>query len=100
VSLRTREIAIRLALGATPWQVLGLVVAYTRKVVLIGLLPGVWIAASGSRWVESRQVDLMPNEITTWVVVPLLVLISGLAAGYVPARRASNLDPNVALKIT
>jgi predicted permease len=98
VSLRTREIAIRLALGATPRQVLGLVVAYARKVVLIGLLPGVWFSASGSRWIETRQLDIMPNEVSTWIIVPLLVLAAGLAAGYVPARRASKLDPNVALR--
>jgi putative ABC transport system permease protein len=98
VSLRTREIAIRLALGARPRQVLELVFGYTRKVVLIGLLPGVWIAASGSRWIESGRLDIMPNDIGTWVLVPLLVLAAGLVAGYVPARRASKVDPNVALR--
>jgi ABC-type antimicrobial peptide transport system permease subunit len=98
VSLRRREMAIRLALGASPRQVLALVLAHTRKTVLIGLLPGVWIGASGSRWIESTRLDLMPNEIATWVVVPLLILVSGLAAGYVPARRASKVDPNVALR--
>jgi putative ABC transport system permease protein len=98
VSLRTREIAIRLALGARPRQVLGLVFGYTRRVVLIGLLPGVWIAASGSRWIENGRLDIMPNDIGTWVLVPLIVLAVGLLAGYVPARRASKVDPNVALR--
>jgi ABC-type antimicrobial peptide transport system permease subunit len=40
----------------------------------------------------------MPNGITTWVVVPLLILASGIVAGYVPARRASKIDPNLSLR--
>jgi ABC-type antimicrobial peptide transport system permease subunit len=40
----------------------------------------------------------MPNEISTWIAVPLLVLAAGVLAGYLPARRAARIDPNVALR--
>jgi hypothetical protein len=66
--------------------------------VIVGLLPAVFIAAIGSRLIESRQFDLMPNEISTWVVVPLLLITAGLVAGYFPARRAPRTDPNVCLR--
>jgi predicted permease len=98
VSRRMREFGIRLALGATPRRVRKIVFDHTVHIMLVGLLPGVWLAASGSRWLESRQFDLMPNEISTWVVIPLLVLASGVAAGAIPAWRASRVDPNVALR--
>jgi predicted permease len=98
VSTRTREFGIRLAIGATPGRIRTLVFDYTVHIVLIGLLPGVFLAASVSRWIESRQFELMPNQISTWVAVPLLILVAGIVAGHVPARRAARVDPNVALR--
>jgi predicted permease len=98
VSSRTREFGIRLALGATPRGLMKLVLDHSVHVVLVGLLPAVFIAAVGSRLIESRQFDLMPNEISTWVAVPLLLVAAALAAAYFPARRAARVDPNVSLK--
>jgi predicted permease len=98
VSTRTREFGIRLALGATPRGLMKLVVDYSLHVILVGLLPAVFIAAVGSRLIESRRFDLMPNEISTWVVVPLVLVAAGIVAGYFPARRAARVDPNVALR--
>jgi putative ABC transport system permease protein len=66
--------------------------------LLVGLLPGVFIASVGSRIIENRIFKVMPNEISTWVGVPLIVLMTGLVAGYLPARRAARVDPNVALR--
>jgi putative ABC transport system permease protein len=98
VSSRTREFGIRLALGATPRRVVGMVLDHALHLMLVGLLPGVLIASLGSRILENRIRDLMPNDIPTWIVVPLLVLVVGLVAGYIPARRASRIDPTVALR--
>jgi predicted permease len=95
---RTREFGIRLALGATPRQVTKLVLDDAVRIVLIGLLPGVFIAAVGSRYVEARVFGIMPNSITNWVVVPIVVLAAGVLAAYRPARRASRIDPNDAVR--
>ncbi len=98
VSTRMREFGIRLALGATPRRLMKLVFDYSLHVILVGLLPAIFLAAVGSRLIESRRFDLMPNEISTWVAVPLLMIAAGVLAGLVPARRASRVDPNVALR--
>jgi putative ABC transport system permease protein len=98
VSTRTREFGIRLALGATPRGLMKLVLDYSLHVVIVGLLPAVLIAAVASRLIESRQIDLLPNEISTWVVVPLTLVAAGIVAGLVPARRAARVDPNVSLR--
>lgn len=98
VSRRTREFGLRLALGATPRQILRLVVDYAIHIILIGLLPAVLLASLGTRLFEHRLSGIMPNGITMWVVAPLLMLATGVLAGLVPARRASRVDPNVTLR--
>jgi hypothetical protein len=98
VSLRTREFGVRLALGATRGRVLKMVVDHAVHIMLVGLLPGVFVAAIGSRILETRIVRLMPNDITTWVVVPLAILALGVVAALVPAWRASRIDPQAALR--
>jgi predicted permease len=98
VSMRTREFGIRLALGSTRRAVVKLVLDQAIHVTLIGLLAGVFIVSVASRVIQSRQFDFMPNEIETWVVVPVLILVAGIIAGAVPAARASRVSPIVALK--
>jgi ABC-type antimicrobial peptide transport system permease subunit len=98
VSRRTREFGLRLALGATPRQILKLVVDYAVHIILIGLLPAVLFASLGTRLFEHELSGLMPNGITMWVVTPLIMLATGVLAGFVPARRASRVDPNVTLR--
>jgi predicted permease len=98
VSLRTREFGIRLALGARPGQVIKLVVDEAVHLLLIGLLAGVFVASVAERYLQSQRFRFMPNEISTWAAVLFLILSVGLAAAYVPARRASRIDPNVALR--
>ena len=97
-SSRTREFGIRLALGATPRQLTKLVLDDALRIVLIGLLPGVLLASWGSRYVEARLFGIMPNSITNWVIVPLIVLAAGIVAAYIPARRASHTDPTITLR--
>ncbi len=98
VSTRRREFGIRLALGATPGRVVKLVVDHAIHIVLIGLLPGVFLVSIGSRLTQSRFNQFTPMAIPTWFIVPALILLAGIVAGYVPARRAARVDPNVALR--
>ena len=99
VSLRTREFGIRLALGASPGRVLKSVLDHAVHLVLVGLLPGILIAALGAQFVlVANPMQPFANPLTAWIVVPLLLLVVGVVAGYVPARRASRVDPNVALR--
>lgn len=98
VGARTREIGVRSALGASRGQIMRLVVDEAIHVVLLGLLPGVFVVAVGERVLEAQILSLMPNDISTWVIVPLLMLGVGVLAAYAPARRAARIDPNVALR--
>lgn len=98
VTTRNREFGIRLALGATPRRIVRIVLDHTIHVVLVGLLFGVLITALGSRLIEASIIRLVPNQLSTWTIVPLLVLMTGILAAYLPARRASRVDPNVALR--
>ncbi|HUL72501.1 MAG TPA: ABC transporter permease [Vicinamibacterales bacterium] len=99
VGLRTREFGIRLALGATPRRVLKMVLDHAIHLVLVGLLPGVLIAALGGQIaLISDPEQPAANALATWIVVPLLLVAVGVVAGYLPARRASRVDPNTALR--
>ena len=98
VSLRTREFGIRMALGARSGQVLKMVLDDAIHLVLVGLMAGVFVTAVAERYFQSQRVGFMPNEISTWVGVLALILIVAIVAALVPARRASRIDPNVALR--
>ena len=98
VSRRTREFGVRLALGATRAQITKLVVDHSIHMVLIGLLPGVLFASLGTRYFQLELQQLRPNGVTMWIAVPVLMLIAGIVAGWVPARRAAKVDPYAALK--
>jgi putative ABC transport system permease protein len=99
VSLRTREFGIRMALGATPGRVQKSVLDHAVHLVLVGMLPGVLIAALGTQFVlVANPMQPFANPLITWIVVPVLLLLVGVAAAYAPARRASRVDPNVALR--
>jgi ABC-type antimicrobial peptide transport system permease subunit len=98
VSRRTREFGLRIALGSTRGQIIKLVIDHGIHMVLIGLLPAVLLASLGTRVLQVELVKLQPNGITVWVVVPLMMLAAGVFAAYVPARRASRVEPNRTLK--
>jgi predicted permease len=97
VARRTNEIGIRMALGAQRWDVLRLVMRESMTLVVIGVVLGLGIAIAASRLVATLLYGLEPRDITTMVTaVGVMVAVSALA-GYLPARRASRVDPIVAL---
>jgi ABC-type antimicrobial peptide transport system permease subunit len=98
VSQRTREIGIRLALGAQPESVKRRFVLYAVTVAAIGLAAGVAAAAAVSRYLGWLLFDVRPLDPATYVAV-LGVLLAAIAlAAYVPARRAAKLDPAETLR--
>ncbi|MGH9908173.1 MAG: FtsX-like permease family protein [Pyrinomonadaceae bacterium] len=98
VARRTKEIGIRMALGAKPVSVRWMVMRETLVLVLIGVLIGVPGALAATRFISSLLFGLTPTSpITVSVAILLMFTISSLA-GYLPARRASQVDPMVALK--
>ena len=99
VTRRTREIGIRMTLGARPATVLGGVLREVLALVLMGLALGVPCALAASRLLASMLFGLAPHDLPTLAGVALLLVVVALVAGYLPARRASHIDPMTALRM-
>ena len=95
---RTREIGIRIALGAQREQVLGLVLRETARPMLFGTVIGIAVSAAISRLLSSMLFGLNPRDAISFASVSLLLVAVALCAGYLPARRAMRVDPMVALR--
>jgi putative ABC transport system permease protein len=98
VAQRTRQIGIRMALGATPAQVMRDVLAYGLRLTGLGLAIGLSGAAAGTHMLSSLLYGIKPIDPLTFIAVPLLLGLVGMAASYIPARRATKVDPMVALR--
>jgi ABC-type antimicrobial peptide transport system permease subunit len=98
VRSRTREIGIRMALGATPTAVGAMVARQGMTVVVIALALGLAIALALSRFTASLLYGIQPNDVVTFLAVPAILLGVSLAAILIPARRAARLDPMLALR--
>jgi putative ABC transport system permease protein len=98
VAQRTREFGIRLALGAQPANVFGLILVHGVRVVGCGILLGLAAAAVLTRLLTSLLFGVQPTDPLTFVAMPMLLMGVALAACYVPARRAMRVDPMVALR--
>jgi predicted permease len=98
VARRTGEIAIRIALGAQAGRVLSMILGETAVLVGAGLAVGGGLAYAGSRLIDSRLYGVAPQDPLTLAAATGLLLAVAFAAAYVPARRASRLDPMVALR--
>jgi predicted permease len=93
VSQRAREIGIRMALGARSDQVSRAVLAQGGRVTAIGLVVGLIAAAALTRVMRTLLFGVSPTDPLTFVIVPALLMCIALAATYLPARRASRVDP-------
>jgi predicted permease len=98
VSRRTSEIGIRMALGAQRNGVVGMILRESMIMVAIGAVLGLAGAAAGGRFIESVLFGLSTTDAWTIGAVLALTALVSLAAGYLPARRASRVDPMVALR--
>jgi predicted permease len=98
VASRTREIGIRMALGARTRNVLTVILREAVWLVLIGVAIGVPIVFYASRFASSLLFDLSPSDPISIAVSALVLMLVALMAGYVPARRATKVDPLVALR--
>jgi ABC-type antimicrobial peptide transport system permease subunit len=98
IARRTREIGIRVALGANRRSVTTLVLREGMSLVGLGLAIGLGAGFYLSEFVKTFLVNVSPRDLTTFVVVPGVIVVVALLACYVPARRALNVDPLIALK--
>ena len=98
VSQRTREIGLRVAIGASPAQVVRLVVGGGMKFVVVGIVLGLAGALALSRYVETLLFDVAPFDLVSYAATAGGLLIVAIVACYVPARRAMRVDPIVALQ--
>jgi putative ABC transport system permease protein len=99
VSQRTREIGIRLAMGAQPGDVLRLVVGQGAKLIAIGLGLGLIAAFVAARLITGLLYQVSAVDPITYLLVPLLLAAVALMACYIPARRATKVDPIIALRV-
>jgi putative ABC transport system permease protein len=97
VRRRTRELGTRLALGATPGGITGLVLRQAAGLLAIGLVFGSGAAIVCSRSLSSLLFGVSPFDPTVLTCAAALLALAGLAASYLPARRASSVDPIVVL---
>ena len=98
VSRRTREFGIRMALGATVRQVLQLVLQQGGRQIAIGLGLGLVAGFFLTRPLQTLFGAEMANHAGIYLLVPVLIVLVGLAALWIPARRAARIDPMVALR--
>jgi putative ABC transport system permease protein len=97
-SQRTREIGIRMALGAPPLSVLRLILGQGAKLALLGLGAGTLAALLLTRWMASLLYEISATDPLTFGATAIVLLGVAVTACYIPARRAMRVDPMVALR--
>ncbi|MEM7416915.1 MAG: ADOP family duplicated permease [Gemmatimonadota bacterium] len=98
VAKRTRELGIRMSLGASARDVVGMAIGGGMRLVAIGGVVGVALAAAVTWSISSYLFGISPTDVATFVAIPLLLTTVALVAAWVPARRASGVDPVSALR--
>ncbi len=98
VAQRTREIGIRMALGAQKGQMLGMMLRQSLTLVVVGLVLGLLGAIAATRLLGALLYGVGANDLTTYGAAVLLLGGAALLASYIPARRAMRVDPMIALR--
>jgi ABC-type antimicrobial peptide transport system permease subunit len=98
VNQRVPELGVRIALGATPRNILGLIVAHGARLALMGLALGIALSLLSGRLLEGLLFGVTARDPWSLIGVSVLVAIATLAACYIPGRRAVRVDPMTALR--
>jgi ABC-type antimicrobial peptide transport system permease subunit len=98
VARRRQEMGIRMALGAGRKQLVSMVLRQGMRTVSAALVIGLGAAFAATRLLETQLFGVTPTDPLTFVAVPLALMIIALVACYLPARRASRVDPLIALR--
>jgi putative ABC transport system permease protein len=98
VTQRTREIGVRLALGAEPRSIVARVVGGGVRLALAGVVIGAALAMASTRVLRNMLYDISPDDPLTIVAIVAVVILITLVASYVPARRALRIEPTEALR--
>jgi len=98
VTRQTQEIGIRMALGATMGRVQRTVIAGTLRLAFIGIAAGAIASLAVSRAIAALLFNTQPSDPVTFAAMVALIGVVALLAGYIPARRASRINPMVALR--
>jgi predicted permease len=98
VARRTQEIGVRMALGARRFEVMGLVLGQSARLTAVGMALGVLGAVAGARYVSGMIVGISPLDPATLLAVAVTLVLVMTCASYIPARRATRVDPLVALR--
>ncbi len=98
VSQGTREVGIRMALGATPKEILLLVVRQGMTVAIVGVVAGLAGALVAARFMTSLLYGVSATDPMTFTSIAVLLCLTALLASYVPARRAARIDPMISLR--
>ena len=98
VNQRTQELGLRMALGASRTDVFKLVVGKGMRLALIGIAIGLVASLALTRVMRSLLFEVTPTDVLTFVIVPVVLLTVTLLACYIPARRATNVDPLTSLR--
>ena len=98
VSRRTREIGVRIAVGAGHRTVLAMILRQSVSIVMVGIAAGVMLAAAVARLIRTLLFGVGPADAASYIGMAALITAAALVASYVPARRAARVDPLVALR--
>jgi putative ABC transport system permease protein len=98
ISRRTQELGVRLALGATRWQIVSLTTRYGMYITIAGVALGAFVAAALGRVMESTLFGIV--SVSFWQLAGFVAVVAGISlfAAYLPARRTASLDPTIALR--
>jgi putative ABC transport system permease protein len=98
VTQRTREIGVRVALGASRSQIFGLTIGHTLRLTMIGIMIGIAASFVLTRYVSAFLFEVPSYDLVTLTCTAVVIVLVAMAASYLPARRASGIDPARALR--